>query len=932
MRALEHFETVYNKIDGEAYRLGLSKPEVPEYIKNNLKHEFFYWQKEAFEKFLTFHKVKEKSPSDQPIHLMFNMATGSGKTLLMAATILYYYKQGYKHFIFFVNQNNIVGKTENNFINSTHNKYLFKDKIVIDDKTISIKKLEMLSDDPQGIEIKFTTIQKLYNDIFIERENQTTLDDLHNKDIIMLADEAHHLNAKTKKQIEMNISALRGNTSKEEVERKGWEYTVIELLLKKNGKTQENKNALLEFTATIPDNKQVIEKYRDKIIYQFELKDFLQAGYTKEINLISSTLNKKERVLQALLFTWYRHKMALKNNIANFKPVILFRSKTIEESKRDYQIFLDWVENIQAGDFDFLKNIISQIDKAKHSHLNINPEMTRAMEKRALKLTINEMGKSRTQQVLSFIERENINYLEIANFIKTHFTETNVLITNSETNKAQREKTTEDQEKLLNSLEDKHNHIRAIFTVQRLTEGWDVLNLFDIVRLYEGQNTGGGYRKTPEATVKEKQLIGRGVRYFPFDYPEKIKNQRKFDNDLNHDLRVLEELYYYTYDEDSQYISHLKEELRQDGYIQDDKTIKLFALKKEFQKSDFYKNTKVWYNKRINNPNRKKKTLEGMKDYFSFSYNIQGLEMSEQAIDFKKQDDQQRLHLKETSFKTIHIKFKDIENHIFRKAINVKSKQEGSLFQFAKLSAELDIKSTDDLQLEQFLGDFSMKIKTATRDWNDISNDQKLNITLNFLDKFFREFKKMIIPKIGSDFMSNDFKRFFSSPKTKSIKSNNEYPSILGNKWYILNHFVGTKEERDLIDFIKSTIDNLNQKYEEIYLLKNEEVYKIYDFKKGRCFQPDFILFLKSKDTKELKKDSFKMKIYYQIFIESKGRHLIEHDQWKDDFLDEISKKYGFKNIIRAENPNYRLIGLPFFNQGNERIRKKFEDEFNKLI
>jgi type III restriction enzyme len=31
----------------------------------------------------------------------------------------------------------------------------------------------------------------------------------------------------------------------------------------------------------------------------------------------------------------------------------------------------------------------------------------------------------------------------------------------------------------------------VIFTVDKLNEGWDVLNLFDIVRLYEGQNTGG---------------------------------------------------------------------------------------------------------------------------------------------------------------------------------------------------------------------------------------------------------------------------------------------------------------------------------------------------------------------------------------------------------------------------------------------------------
>ena len=76
---------------------------------------------------------------------MFNMATGSGKTLIMAAAILYYYKQGYRHFIFLVNQNNIVDKTQNNFINKSHTKYLFKDKIVIDDKIVNIKEVEKFS-------------------------------------------------------------------------------------------------------------------------------------------------------------------------------------------------------------------------------------------------------------------------------------------------------------------------------------------------------------------------------------------------------------------------------------------------------------------------------------------------------------------------------------------------------------------------------------------------------------------------------------------------------------------------------------------------------------------------------------------------------------------------------------------------------------------
>ena len=906
---MSEIKNLYNVIREKAYDYGILKPEIPGYVLDNLRYDFFDWQKRAFENFLTDQIIRKRETPNTPTHLMFNMATGTGKTLLMAASILYYYKQGYRHFIFFVNQNNIVDKTENNFIDNTHTKYLYKSKIIIDDKTVSIKKVETFSEYSQGIEIKFTTIQKLYNDIHLERENKTTLDDLHKMDIVMLADEAHHLNAETKSkngvQQELIPKELTNRTSEKEIERKGWEHTVIELILNKNGTSRENKNVLLEFTATIPSNEQVAKKYSDKIIYKFGLKEFLSAGYTKEINLISSTLDKKERVIQALLFHWYRHKIALKNGIANFKPVILFRSKTIEESKTDYEEFTNWMSNLTSSDFNFLKEIEKKVTQSR---------------------SIYEQGKSRTEQVLDFIKNENISYSEIADFIKNSFQVKNTIITNSKTNKSKTEKTTEEQEKLLNSLEDKNNHIRAIFTVDRLTEGWDVLNLFDIVRLYQGQNAGGGTNKTPEATIKEKQLIGRGVRYCPFTYNDKIKNKRKFDEDLKNELRILEELFYYTYDEESRYISHLKAELRRDGYIRDDKIVKTFRLKQEFIESDFYINTKVWYNKQENNPNRKKKTLENLQKDFFVPYKIKGLEISEQEIDFDNQEDLQRLNITEKGLQTISVKLKDVEKHIFRKAINIKAKQENSLFQFEKLKEELDIKSIEDLQKTNFFGDFNVKIIAGkNKNYDDISNDDKLNIILKLLEGLFAELRDRINPKIGSEFFPEDFKKVFGEPKTKSIKkdvdSERISETLKNEKWYVLDSFYGTSEEKELITFVKETIGNLDKKYDEIYLLRNEEIYKIYDFEKGRGFQPDFILFMKGKEN-----------LYYQIFIEPKGNEFIGDDGtfitgkegWKEKFLEQISEKYGLGKVIKAENKKYRLIGLPFFNKDHNLMFKEY--------
>lgn len=180
----------------------LAKIEIPSYITDNIKYELFDWQKSAIQHFLAYENADNDLVQDgnSPTHLLFNMATGTGKTLLMAALILYYYKKGNRNFIFFVNQNNIVGKTEENLMNPNHHKYLFKQNIVIDNKTIRIKKVETFSSKTDDIQILFTSIHKLHNSVYAVKENSIYLDDLQKKNIVMLGDEAHHLNADTKKK------------------------------------------------------------------------------------------------------------------------------------------------------------------------------------------------------------------------------------------------------------------------------------------------------------------------------------------------------------------------------------------------------------------------------------------------------------------------------------------------------------------------------------------------------------------------------------------------------------------------------------------------------------------------------------------------------------------------------------------------------------
>ncbi|MDA0067239.1 hypothetical protein OFS07_13320 [Brachyspira hyodysenteriae] len=111
------------------------------------------------------------------------------------------------------------------------------------------------------------------------------------------------------------------------------------------------------------------------------------------------------------------------------------------------------------------------------------------------------------------------------------------MITNEKT-KSSEEKNDKDskemskQNKLLNTLENKDNPIRVIFSVNKLNEGWDVLNLFDIVRLYEKRDADTKNKKAGKTTISEAQLIGRGARYYPLKidyYNDDEIYKRKYD-------------------------------------------------------------------------------------------------------------------------------------------------------------------------------------------------------------------------------------------------------------------------------------------------------------------------------------------------------------------------------------------------------------------
>ena len=177
----------------------------------------------------------------------------------MAGLMLYLYEKGYRNFLFFVNSNNIIKKTKDNFLKPQASKYLFNNKLVIDEREVLIKEVENFEEsDTDNINIKFTTIQKLHLDLIKPKENSITIEDIKDKKIVLIADEAHHLSSAT-----LNNGELFGS----------WERTVMKVL------EASFDNILLEFTATLDyESRKIAEKYQRKVIHKYDLAQFRSDG------------------------------------------------------------------------------------------------------------------------------------------------------------------------------------------------------------------------------------------------------------------------------------------------------------------------------------------------------------------------------------------------------------------------------------------------------------------------------------------------------------------------------------------------------------------------------------------------------------------------------------------------------------------------------
>ncbi|EGC81436.1 DEAD/DEAH box helicase family protein [Anaerococcus prevotii] len=624
---------------------------------------------------------------------------------------------------------------------------------------------------------------------------------------------------------------------------------------------------MLEFTATADlKDPNVEKKYLDKIVYDYTLSKFRESGYTKDFNNMQGDYDRWTRTLLALVISEYRRHL-FGNSGQNIKPVVLLKSKTIKDSKAFYDEFYQKLNNLKAD----------EILKYKDSD---NEYLTNA---------------------IGYFLKKDPSLNSLVTDIKLGFSVENSILLDSKT-------ISEDKQIYVNSLEAEDNPYRIIFTVDMLNEGWDVLNLFDIVRLYETRDGRNG--KPGKTTISEAQLIGRGARYCPFKIEDdQPRNKRKYDYDISNENRILETLLYHSM-QYSRYIGELRYALKQTGLLADAPMEINYILKDEFKQTDFFREAYVFSNRKVE---KSRKSVTGIDKKMRNGYYQH--KVSTGASFIYGLFDEEKIKTN-GMINTFQYEFKNIPLNIAEDAMS-----NFEVLKFNTLKSYFpNLKSKKEfLQSESYLGNISLQIespykKLQAKDIYDgtIKILKEISLYLQKLETEYEGTKEFYAKRIYE--VLKDKKIYISNPHgegvgvSQSMIANEDVLDLSYEPWYVYNDNYGTGEEKAFVKYFKGIVKDLRSKYDEIYLVRNERIpaLAIYEFDTGERFEPDFLLFLQKKGT-----DGY---LQEQIYIEPKGNHLLEKDKWKENFLLKIEER-GIPTKTYVDDNKYRIIGLPFFNR-----------------
>ena len=854
----------------------------PTYLTDNMIHTFRYYQEDALR---YFHNSQTLSQFHyrHPNHVLFNMATGSGKTDLMAGLMLYLFKEhDSQNFLFVVNTNSVLNKTIDNLTNPQSDKYLFQQSIEIEGERIRIEKVSQFPRQPQEnvIYLKLASIQSVFNDLFTQRENTMGLTDYSRHKVAVLGDEAHHYSASTKKEKE---------------EEKSWERAIDLILM------AHPDNRLLEFTATIDlDNKNVYAKYKDKIIYRYTLDRYISDRFSKNVKRIQSSNTDLDNMMNVILLSEFRRRFALEFYGSQIKPVILFKSPKIVDSNEAEAKFKELINQLSAEKVEDFIRFRSRISDDEQSET-----LSRAY-----------------QYYLANAEK----LPQIVREMKRQFSPSRIINANdSDRGAGMLEK---GQYEALNSLESPSNLYRVVFAVAKLTEGWDVLNLYDIVRISDTENAKG----TKTSTMAEAQLIGRGARYNPFELEGEISYQRRFEDD-GRDSLLLETLHYHTVNE-PQYLKNLVAALNEMNLpTGEDKKNPLLdvKIKPSFKRTKLWKEGSIYYNEKV----------EVDDSYYDnlAKYDIDN--QSDVTINWKftaKEVTYQSTQVYE-DYRDTHTVAVELDRRFFVKAMN-----RLTFYHYSNLKKYLpQLESRDAFLGEQWLNISNRTLYAvvpAMFSRKDFTAEEKLEILEHYLMEVAKKIQTGYQKAIGTnkfiaypirEYVSDYRKRVPNYDTGSMIFDNRPNPQqvsrhMIKEDFFVYDSTIVNLTEKQLIDRIAERVSELKEEYEHVYLIRMDEnmhresvksdALKLYQFgekvreRRFEAFQPDFILLMENTAH------------YLQIFIEPKGSNFLEKEQWKEDLLIYLNEHQA-DLVFEDQVEGLAIKGLRFYTMNDGRATMK---------
>jgi len=418
--------------------------------------------------------TKAKAP-----FLSYEMATGSGKTMLMGAST-YFLNQKFniKNFLIITPAStDIYQKTIRNFTVGGY------DSVWADDTPFTFNVItgdnytqNLFFDDSKDANIFIFNISKFGTNatntektwesaVWQDKDgnNISIKEFLKGEKLVIITDEAHHHQTPAAKKIINNF----------------------------------HPTAVLEFTATAVEAERGQEKKNQQIVYKYDIRRFLEDGHGKLVRavaLANEVKKTKDVILQSeklkLITLFFIHLLKKKAVLLDpkckeLKPLAFVKVK--EDTPYTQKVF-DYVRNDLANDLDNI-NII--LDKVKSQDLEITGLLTDLF---------NDTYKGNLELLRSDIQKAATNTI--------------FYYGNSD----------KETEKKFHNI--RKNEVEVVVYMQRLDEGIDLPNIYTMAVINDTETN---------FKTSVKQIIGRGVRL--------NKDVREFDGEPNPLIQQAEKLH-----------------------------------------------------------------------------------------------------------------------------------------------------------------------------------------------------------------------------------------------------------------------------------------------------------------------------------------------------------------------------------------------------